>query len=267
MQESLRQQYLQAMGIQLWESRVPELDTLEPQLSETAHVVMAVSEPEIVEKPQEHEHVQAKVEATPVKPETRAVVTTLEQQPSIDWPDLEKQVETCALCDLHEGRIYPVFGTGDRDASVMIVGEAPGEEEDRQGEPFVGQAGKLFNEILLSIGFKREQVYITNIIKCRPPGNRDPHTNEVTSCMPYLKQQIQRVNPDVIIAVGRIAAHNLLNTNEPLGRLRGSLHTIDGLDTPVIVTYHPAYLLRKPPEKRKVWDDLQQLPAILNRKN
>jgi len=263
MQESQRQQYLQAMGIQLWESRISELDMMEYQQSETGHA-------DFIDEPAAVQSASVLAEPVPVPAvESISEVIQPDQKSPADWESLKKQVETCTLCGLHEGRIYPVFGAGDRDASVMVIGEAPGADEDRQGEPFTGQAGQLFNKILFAAGFQREQVFITNIIKCRPPGNRDPHINEVSSCMPYLKQQIQWVKPDIILAVGRIAAHNLLNnnTNTPLSSLRGSLQAMNGLDTPVIVTYHPAYLLRKPSEKGKVWEDMQLLTDFLSRKD
>ena len=138
----------------------------------------------------------------------------------------------------------------------MVIGEAPGADEDRQGEPFVGRAGKLLNAMLQSVGLSREQVYIANILKCRPPNNRDPRPEEAASCFPYLRRQIELIQPDVIIAVGRIAAQRLLDCNTPLNRLRGSVHRLEATGTPVVVTYHPAYLLRSPADKRKAWEDL-----------
>jgi DNA polymerase len=139
----------------------------------------------------------------------------------------------------------------------MIIGEAPGADEDRQGEPFVGRAGQLLNSMLLAIGLRREQVFIANILKCRPPHNRDPKPEEVSCCMPYLQRQIDLVNPGMILCVGRIAAQNLLATDTPIGKLRGSVHRLGARQRPVVVTYHPAYLLRSPGEKRKAWSDLQ----------
>ena len=139
----------------------------------------------------------------------------------------------------------------------MIVGEAPGADEDRQGEPFVGRAGQLLNEMLNAIGLQREQVYIANILKCRPPNNRDPKPEEAASCSPYLQRQIELIQPKVILALGRIAAQRLLQSNTSLARLRGQLHHLETTQCPLIVTYHPAYLLRSPAEKRKAWEDLQ----------
>jgi DNA polymerase len=148
-----------------------------------------------------------------------------------------------------------VFGVGDRHAQWMVIGEAPGADEDRQGEPFVGRAGQLLNSMLKAIGLKREQVFIANILKSRPPNNRDPKPEEVQACIPYLFRQIELVNPRLILCVGRIAAQTLLETDTPIGKLRGQLHRIAG-NRPMIVTYHPAYLLRSPGEKRKSWADL-----------
>jgi DNA polymerase len=157
---------------------------------------------------------------------------------------------------LHTSRTQTVFGVGNRQADLLIIGEAPGAEEDKQGEPFVGRAGQLLNEMLFSIGFQREQVFIANILKCRPPDNRDPRPEEVLHCEPYLKRQVELLSPKMIIAVGRIAAQNLLKTDTSLARLRGKCHTFGSANLPVVVTYHPAYLLRSPKEKRKAWEDL-----------
>ena len=173
------------------------------------------------------------------------------------WSELEARVANCTLCELHKTRTQTVFGTGNRQADWLIIGEAPGADEDRQGEPFVGRAGLLLNEMLLAAGYRREQVYIANILKCRPPNNRNPHAEEVRCCHGYLQQQIDLVRPKIILAVGGIAAHNLLGTEGPVGRLRGSVHHYGKRQIPLVVTYHPAYWLRSPLEKRKVWADLQ----------
>jgi len=175
---------------------------------------------------------------------------------TLDWEALQTRVTECRLCDLHKTRTQTVFGVGNRNADWLIIGEAPGADEDRQGEPFVGRAGQLLNAMLQALDLAREDVYIANILKCRPPQNRDPKAEEVAHCMPWLQCQIQLIQPKVILALGRIAAQNLLHTNTSLGRLRGRLHYIDMTPTPVIVTYHPAYLLRSPLEKRKSWEDL-----------
>ena len=170
------------------------------------------------------------------------------------WDELRSAVAACTRCALHESRTQTVFGVGSLSADWLIIGEAPGAEEDRRGEPFVGRAGKLLDEMLLAIGEKRESVFIENILKCRPPNNRDPSPDEAASCRPYLERQIELVKPKIILAVGRIAAQQLLQSDAPVGRLRGKVHQLGA--TPLVVTYHPAYLLRSPSQKRKSWDDL-----------
>lgn len=179
-----------------------------------------------------------------------------------DWPQLQAQVAGCARCELSGNRTQTVFGVGDPAADWMIVGEAPGAEEDRQGEPFVGRAGQLLNAILRAVGLRREQVFIANILKCRPPQNRDPKSEEVERCMPYLQRQVELVRPKLIVALGRVAAQNLLGSSEAIGRMRGRVHVFGAAEIPVIVTYHPAYLLRSPLEKRKVWQDMQMALSV-----
>jgi len=173
-----------------------------------------------------------------------------------DWQILESEALACTRCALHRTRSNVVFGVGDRQARWMVIGEAPGADEDRQGEPFVGRAGQLLNEMLLAAGVGRDQVYIANILKCRPPENRDPKPEESESCEGYLKQQIALLKPGLLLAVGRIAAQRLLATDTPIGRLRGVVHRYGPSRIPLVVTYHPAYLLRSPGQKRKSWEDL-----------
>lgn len=173
------------------------------------------------------------------------------------WQVLREQVAACRLCKLHQGRTRTVFGSGDEQARWMLIGEAPGAEEDKQGMPFVGRAGKLLTAMLQAVGLDREQVFIANILKCRPPNNRDPEAEEVEACSAYLRQQIDYIRPAVILALGRIAAQNLLRVDTPIGKMRGNRYRHPDLDIPVVVTYHPAYLLRSPKEKRKAWQDLQ----------
>jgi DNA polymerase len=177
------------------------------------------------------------------------------------WNVLAEEVRDCRLCGLCETRTQTVFGVGNRGARLMVIGEAPGADEDRQGEPFVGRAGILLNAMLRAAGFERGEVYIANLLKCRPPQNRDPTDEEAGRCLPYLRRQIELVAPEAILCVGRIAAHRLLDTDTPIGKLRGRVHSLDG--RPVIVTYHPAYLLRSPGEKRKSWDDLKLALGVL----
>ena len=176
---------------------------------------------------------------------------------TLDWDGLAAAVAACTRCGLAAGRTHTVFGVGDRAARWVVVGEAPGAEEDRQGEPFVGRAGQLLNSMLRAAGLAREQVFIANVLKCRPPGNRDPLPEEVRSCLPYLHRQIALISPALILCVGRIAAQNLLGVDTPLGQLRGRTHELKPFGIPVVVTYHPAYLLRSPGEKRKSWADLK----------
>lgn len=179
-----------------------------------------------------------------------------------DWADLRQCVAECTRCALSESRTQTVFGVGNETARWMIIGEAPGADEDRRGEPFVGRAGQMLNEMLRAIGQKRESVFIANVLKCRPPNNRDPEAAEAAACRAYLERQIALVRPNVILAVGKIAAQNLLQSDEPVGRMRGRRHDLNGI--PLVVTYHPAYLLRSPSQKRKVWSDLcmaEQLSA------
>lgn len=176
--------------------------------------------------------------------------------PGGDWDSLATAVRACVQCGLQTTRTQTVFGVGNRDADLLVVGEAPGADEDRQGEPFVGRAGVLLNAMLRAVGRPRETVFIANVLKCRPPGNRDPTPEEVRCCLPYLHRQIALLQPRLMLAVGRIAAQNLLATDTPIGKLRGRVHRFGSAGTPLIVTYHPAYLLRSPGEKRKAWNDL-----------
>jgi DNA polymerase len=186
-----------------------------------------------------------------------------EGPPDSTWEALRIEVAGCTRCALHAGRSQTVFGVGQHDAQWMVIGEAPGAEEDARGEPFVGRAGQLLNAMLRAIGLARESVYIANILKCRPPGNRDPRPEEVATCLPYLMRQVELLEPRIILAVGRIAAQSLLATDAPLGRLRGQVHRFGPLAVPLVVTYHPAYLLRAPAEKRKAWEDLKFAQATL----
>ena len=181
---------------------------------------------------------------------------------SNDWRVLREQVTSCKKCNLHLGRKQTVFGAGNTSADWMVIGEAPGAEEDRQGEPIVGRAGKLLNAMLMTIGLSRSQVFIANILKCRPPNNRDPQAEEVSSCENYLEQQITLLQPKIILCVGHIAAQNLLKADTPIEKLRGQTYQYPGSNIPIVVTYHPAYLLRSPMEKRQAWDDLQLAQQI-----
>ncbi len=217
MDDSLRLQYLDAMGIDVWVSRMP---------SEIPQLPAATDTP---------------------------ISNAIPQIPP--WDLLQLDVANCTKCTLCETRTRTVFGTGNKNADWLLIGEAPGQHEDEQGKPFVGNAGQLLTEMLRAMGLSRETVFITNIIKCRPPRNRDPHVDEVQSCNAYLQQQLAIIQPKIILAVGRIAAQTLLNTDMPLAGLRGKVHNLN--NTPLVVVYHPAYLLRSLSEKRKAWQDLQ----------
>jgi DNA polymerase len=184
---------------------------------------------------------------------------------ALAWAPLRARVAACTRCGLSATRTQTVFGVGDPGAQWLIVGEAPGAEEDRQGEPFVGRAGQLLNSMLRAVGLAREAVFIANVLKCRPPGNRDPTPAEAGACLPYLERQIALIGPKIILVVGRIAAHNLLGSDAPLGSLRQRTHAFGAARVPVVVTYHPAYLLRSPTEKRKAWDDLKYAREVAAR--
>ena len=218
---SRREQYLELLGLDVWTvRRPPTAPVTVPEPARTPAPALTVSEDAV-------------------------------------WERLREQVAGCRRCALCESRTQTVFGVGNRRAQLLIIGEAPGAEEDRRGEPFVGRAGQLLNSMLRAIGCAREDVYIANVLKCRPPGNRDPSPTEVASCLPYLQRQIELLSPALILVVGRIAAQNLLATDVPIARLRGMVHRFGTTGIPVVVTYHPAYLLRSPGEKRRAWTDLK----------
>ena len=176
---------------------------------------------------------------------------------------IDVQVRDCRKCELHCTRTRTVFGVGRPDAACMFIGEAPGAEEDARGEPFVGRAGKLLDAMLAAIGLGRSDVYIANIVKCRPPRNRDPHADEIVACSGYLRRQIEAVSPRLLVAAGRVAAQSLLSTTKPIGQLRGRTYRYGEDRLPVLVMYHPAYFLRSPLEKRKAWEDLVRLRSML----
>jgi len=179
------------------------------------------------------------------------------------WDGLIAAIQACHACELAANCTQKVAGVGDRQAALLIVGEGPGHDEDIQGEPFVGRSGQLLNRMLAAIGIDREQVYITNIVKCRPPNNRDPRPEEARQCRAYLEAQIKQIAPRVILSVGRVSAHNLLGSSEPVGQLIKQTHKLPGTEIPVKVTYHPAYLLRNPSAKAIAWQDLKLLHRML----
>ncbi len=179
------------------------------------------------------------------------------------WESLRQRVANCTTCPLHQTRTQTVFGVGSTQAKLVFVGEAPGQQEDLKGEPFVGRAGQLLDQMLLAIGLKREDIYIANILKCRPPNNRDPKPEEQQCCTPFLLEQLKLLNPKLIISLGRISAQYLLQSNLPLGRLRMQQHVYSSYHIPLLVTYHPAYLLRSPADKAKAWEDLLKIKRFI----
>ncbi len=232
MDNATRLQYLQAMEIDVWVSRIEApVEDIQPVATMDSQIEQQV---EI----------------------TGAILD--------DWSVLQQEVAKCQRCDLHKTRTQTVFGAGNLSADWMFIGEAPGQNEDQEGKPFVGQAGALLTEMIRAIGLQRDEVYITNVLKCRPPDNRDPRIEEISSCKNYLQQQIEWVQPKIILAVGLIAAQTILETKEPLSKLRGIVHQLENI--PLVVVYHPAYLLRSLPEKRKAWQDLQLAMKVYQEK-
>ncbi|MGM0412363.1 MAG: uracil-DNA glycosylase [Pseudomonadota bacterium] len=274
MEEGRRRAWLEALGIPRWERRA---DAPTPQLGPTRGTEVAVTGaegsaavPQAGDEPALSESMAGEggvaegapgaPEAPPIpeEPVVEPVVPAPDPVATLDWEPLAARVAECTACDLHQSRTQTVFGVGDRAADWLVVGEAPGAEEDRRGEPFVGRAGELLDAMLAALGLARGSgVYIANILKCRPPRNRDPQPAEVAACSPYLRRQIELIEPGVILAVGRIAATNLLGREARLGELRGKVHAHPETGTPVVVTYHPAYLLRNPADKARAWADLR----------
>jgi len=252
--DDLQRHYLAVMGIQVWEARGPSIPKAELPVSSEVTAAPIVAQ----------EGDEARVEPAPAAaPEPVASELGVDVA-SLDWAALREQVAQCTVCtELVANRTQTVFGVGNQQAGLLVIGEAPGADEDRQGEPFVGRAGQLLNAMLAAIALPREQVYIANILKCRPPNNRDPKPDEAAACSAFLQRQIALVKPKAILVVGRIAAQNLLHTDAPLGKLRGRLHHLES-GVPVVVTYHPAYLLRSPQEKRKAWADLCLVSDLLS---
>ncbi|MEJ2692100.1 MAG: uracil-DNA glycosylase [Candidatus Thiodiazotropha sp.] len=237
-----RRGYLKAMGVSLWRQR-EEVDPAEGRGTPDP-----LPEPP-ADSPAETLDAEPRVAAPAVG--SRQAVSEME------WPALREQVRDCRACELRAGCTQTVFGVGNESSELLVIGEAPGADEDRQGEPFVGRAGQLLNTMLQAMGYRRESVFIANIVKCRPPDNRDPRPEEAMRCEPYLLRQIALIQPRMILAVGRIAAQNLLKTDITVGKLRGRIHRFGESGIPLVVTYHPAYLLRSSEQKGKAWQDLQ----------
>ena len=262
-----QQAMLREMGVTLWlppqtdAMPLPEAAMPEPVPSEVTAPVPAQAP---VASPAPAPVRMSRPVAAPAEANSPSAPRPLAARPSgvaaMDWPALREAVAGCEACGLCRGRQNTVFGVGHEQAQWMIIGEAPGEQEDRQGEPFVGKAGQLLDNMLRAVGLTRaeagpeQQVYIANVLKCRPPMNRNPEPQEVAQCEPFLKRQVELVAPKLILAMGRFAVQSILQTGEPIGRLRGRMHAYQGV--PVVVTYHPAYLLRNPADKARSWDDL-----------
>ena len=266
----LRQRYMQAMGVPVW---LPKQQSVVCPVSTQTEPVMTLANamnPSVKDSLKDAiavltatELPKSAVQPIAVTPAPVSISASNLAQ-ALDWQALQAAVKTCERCALSKTRTQTVFGVGKQTADLLVIGEAPGADEDRQGEPFVGKAGQLLNNMLLSIGLRRDSIYIANILKCRPPNNRDPKPDEAAQCRAYLEQQIALVQPKLILVVGRIAAQNLLQTDLPLGRLRNQLHYMPSTQIPVYVTYHPAYLLRQPADKRKAWQDLLKTQELLN---
>jgi DNA polymerase len=248
MNSALRKEYLHALGIDSWVER--HRGGVPAPGAEARGVPAPGAEARGVPAP-------AATGAAAAPAPMAAAAIDRGRESGVDWTGLEARVAACTRCGLHTTRTQTVFGVGSQQAEWLIVGEAPGAEEDARGEPFVGRAGQLLNFMLRAVGLAREQVYIANVLKCRPPGNRDPSGTEAAECLPYLEQQIALLKPKIMLAVGRIAAQNLLRSDVPLGRLRLQVHRFGISQLPLVATYHPAYLLRTPADKRKAWEDLK----------
>lgn len=254
-----QQAMLREMGVTLWLPPAPAEVPL-PEVTVPVPVQAPVPSPAPAPAPVRMSRPVAAVAEVNLLSAPRPLAARPSGVAAMDWPALREAVAGCEACGLCRSRRNTVFGVGHEQAQWMIIGEAPGEQEDRQGEPFVGKAGQLLDNMLRAVGLTRaeagpeQQVYIANVLKCRPPMNRNPEPQEVAQCEPFLKRQVELVAPKLILAMGRFAVQSILQTGEPIGRLRGRVHAYQGV--PVVVTYHPAYLLRNPADKARSWDDL-----------
>jgi DNA polymerase len=276
---NLQQHCLQGIGIRLWRNR---------SASETQPVSPAISP--LTREPVIDEALESRITAAPTAPAYEydqapapisslipaAILAAVPEEipapvtrrvieiPTLDnWSTINSAIEQCNACELSQNCTQKVPGVGNREAKLLIVGEGPGQDEDIRGEPFVGRSGKLLDRMLLAIGIAREDVFITNIVKCRPPNNRDPKVDEAQQCRVYLDAQIKQISPKVILSVGRVSAHNLLGSKLPVGKLIQQIHQLPDTDIPVKVTYHPAYLLRSPAAKAIAWQDMKLLHRLL----
>lgn len=248
--------YLKEMGLgPRWRLRVPVPgDAVAREEEVAAPIVLAVAPTPAPAEPAPAPQTAAQLPPTET-PQNSGEEATGSVVARLDWPALKQEILSCTACSLHATRTQAVPGVGDEQADWLFVGEAPGADEDIQGEPFVGQAGKLLDAMLAAISLKRgDNVYIANVLKCRPPGNRNPESGEVLRCQPYLVRQVELIQPKLIVALGKFAAQTLLGQEATIASLRGKVHRYQGI--PLIVTYHPAYLLRNLPDKAKAWQDL-----------
>lgn len=247
-----REQMLHEMGLgPIWRLRQAASEVL-PENPLT--VLTAVPEPVAAAQASQLIQTPEALPDTPRHPAATAVISNAAVD-TLNWPELIKRVADCRACPLGQQRKQAVFGVGDQQADWLFIGEGPGAEEDVQGEPFVGQAGKLLDNMLAALDIARgDKVYIANAVKCRPPGNRTPEAAEMAACRPYLERQIALLKPKIIVLLGKAAVHAVLHEDKTLGSMRGQTHQYQGI--PVVVTYHPAYLLRNLPEKAKAWEDL-----------
>lgn len=248
--------YLAAMGIDVWVERAPSIPAEKNNQTEPTSVnkeSTAIKDEIPVAK--QSPSVNASLETVTVNLKDSQPVTP--QVETLDWQTLGTVISECQKCELSKTRSKTLPGAGNQAASLMIIGDSPNEEDEQQGMPFSGEAGKLLTAMLKAMGYQRNEVYITTLVKCRTTKNQEPSVDEVAACDAYLKRQINLVQPDLILALGGITAQRLLKNKSTLGRLRGQLHYVDGITSPVIVSFEPAYLLRSPNEKRKAWDDLK----------
>ena len=272
---NLQQHCLQGIGIRLWRNRsASEAQPLSPLISPLTRepVIDEALDSRITAAPPTPAYdydraptpipapILAEVPEEIPAPVTRRVI----EIPTLDnWSTIGSAIEQCNACELSQSCTQKVPGVGNREANLLIVGEGPGQDEDIRGEPFVGRSGQLLDRMLQAIGIAREDVFITNIVKCRPPNNRDPKVDEAQQCRVYLDAQIKQISPKVILSVGRVSAHNLLGSKLPVGKLIQQMHQLPDTDIPVKVTYHPAYLLRSPAAKAIAWQDMKLLHRLL----
>lgn len=257
-----QQQCLRGIGITLWRER----SAFEHQARQTPALEEPLSPQDLAAIGQfigASQDAAQTPRSTPAEPPAPATPTRVELPPLDNWDTVVDAIVQCHACDLAQHCTQKVPGVGNHQADLLIVGEGPGHDEDLRGEPFVGRSGQLLDRMLAAIGIAREQVFITNIVKCRPPNNRDPKAEEALQCRSFLDAQIALIAPRVILAVGRVSAHNLLDSTLPVGKLIREMHRLPGSDIPVKVTYHPAYLLRNPSAKAVAWQDLKLLHNLL----